>query len=107
MSALEEPTLPNSDAASNRITHLKSVIARDLGIESSLIQDADAILVARVSEIVGERGCRLSACAMAAVAVQAGFTKAGNQEKILFGLDGSLVEYYPRFEARIRGKQIT
>jgi hexokinase len=100
MSALEASSVPGCLAAADPIKAIRKAIITDLGIDPSLVTDSDCIAVARVSEIVGTRGCRLSACALAAVTRQTGMDKGS--ELVRFGLDGSLVEFYPRFEERIR-----
>lgn len=103
MSALEAPSLPNSESAQDPVRSIRKVIIDDLNIDAALVSDADAITVARVSEIVGTRGCRLSAVAIAATVIQTGFDKPeAKGKKALFGLDGSLVQFYPRFEQRVR-----
>lgn len=101
MSALEAPSIPNSKESGDATSHVRDVIHSQLGIAQALIGDADCIAAARVSEIVGTRGCRLSACAIAATVRQTGNDKPDG-DKVIFGLDGSLVEFYPRFEQRIR-----
>ncbi|SGY20713.1 BQ5605_C016g08132 [Microbotryum silenes-dioicae] len=101
MSALEAPSL-GGDAAKDTLGTIRQCLTEDLGMENSLVSDADCIAVARVSEIVGTRGARLSACAIAAVVKQTGYDQSSNSEKARFGLDGSLVEFYPRFEQRVR-----
>lgn len=100
MSALEASSLPNSKEAADPVAAIRKTITTNLGIADELVSDADCIAVARVSEIVGTRGCRLSACALAAIVLQTGNDKSDNLVK--FGLDGSLVEFYPRFDARVR-----
>jgi hexokinase len=101
MSALESPSIPNSKESGDAVSHIRDVIHSQLGIAQALIGDADCIAAARVSEIVGTRGCRLSACAIAATVRQTGNDKPDG-DKVIFGLDGSLVEFYPRFEQRVR-----
>ncbi|ORY46308.1 hexokinase-domain-containing protein [Leucosporidium creatinivorum] len=100
MSALEAFSLPNSDSAADPIASIRKCITKDLGIADELVSDADCVAVARVSEIVGTRGCRLSACALAATIKQTGNDKSDKEVK--FGLDGSLVEFYPRFDQRVK-----
>jgi len=101
MSALESPSIPNSKESGDAVSHVRDVIHSQLGIAQALIEDGDCLAAARVSEIVGTRGCRLSACAIAATVRQTGNDKPDG-DKVIFGLDGSLVEFYPRFEQRIR-----
>lgn len=101
MSALESPS---DKSATDMSSAIRQVLTRELGLSASLIDDADCLAAARVSEIVGTRGCRLSACAIAATVIQTGGDKKEWEEgkKLVFGLDGSLVEFYPRFEQRVR-----
>ncbi|KAM0753186.1 hypothetical protein T439DRAFT_339008 [Meredithblackwellia eburnea MCA 4105] len=100
MSALEASSVPNSVAAGDPIRAIRKAITEDLGINPEYVTDSDCLAVARVSEIVGTRGCRLSACALAATVIQTGNDKS--DRTVRFGLDGSLVEFYPRFEERVR-----
>ncbi|KAK4049502.1 hypothetical protein OIO90_005453 [Microbotryomycetes sp. JL221] len=100
MSALEAYTLPNSKESGDPVAAIRQVITSQLGISDDLVSDADCVAVARVSEIVGTRGCRLSACALAATMIQTENDKSDRQ--VRFGLDGSLVQFYPRFDDRVR-----
>ncbi|KAI5481801.1 hexokinase [Pseudohyphozyma bogoriensis] len=100
MSALEAPSIPNSETSSDPLRALRKVVIDSLNINPDYVTDADCLAVARVSEIVGTRGARLSAVAIAATVIQTGHDKSG--ETVKFGLDGSLVEFYPRFEERVR-----
>lgn len=100
MSALEASSVPNTKDSEDPLRGIRKVITEDLGIDPSYVSDEDCVAVARVSEIVGTRGCRLSACALAAIVKQTENDKSDKTVK--FGLDGSLVEFYPRFEQRVR-----
>ncbi|BGP16477.1 hypothetical protein JCM10213_007917 [Rhodosporidiobolus nylandii] len=107
MSALEAPSVPNSPQSGDGVSAIRTVLSSELDLAASLLSDADCIAAARVSEIVGTRGCRLAACAIAATVRQTGGDKpdwkpAKEGGKLVFGLDGSLVEFYPRFEQRVR-----
>lgn len=106
MSSLEAPFAPNSGIeADAALSEIRQVLTRELNLSASLIDDADCLAAARVSEIVGTRGCRLSACAIAATVIQTGGDAKEwphKDKKLIFGLDGSLVEFYPRFEQRVR-----
>ncbi|CEQ39479.1 SPOSA6832_00993 [Sporobolomyces salmonicolor] len=93
MSALEAYTVPNSKESGDPIFTIGDVITSHLGIALLLVEDADALAAARVSEIVGTLGCRLSACAIAA-------TPDG--KRVILGLDGLIFGFYPRFEERVR-----
>ena len=98
MSLIEENDL-DQQPSKKAINGIRSVIENRLNFSSWLISDADCIAVRRVSEIVGTRGARLSACAIAAVVKQVG-VKPGTETR--FGVDGSVVAYYPGFEDRLR-----
>ncbi|GAA5850645.1 hypothetical protein JCM8547_001943 [Rhodosporidiobolus lusitaniae] len=104
MSALEAPFVPNSPQSGDSISAIRSVLSSELSLATSLLSDSSCLAAARVSEIVGTRGCRLAACAIAATVRQTGGDAKEWDEgkKIVFGLDGSLVEFYPRFEQRTR-----
>jgi hexokinase len=104
MSALEAPFVPNSDESADSISSIRTVLSSELDLATSLLSDASCLAAARVSEIVGTRGCRLAACAIAATVKQTGGDAKDWPEgkRIVFGLDGSLVEFYPRFEQRTR-----
>ncbi|BGP40176.1 hypothetical protein JCM10449v2_004134 [Rhodotorula kratochvilovae] len=102
MSALEAPFVPNSPQSGDALSAARDVLTSSLGLAPALVGDADAAAAARVSEIVGTRGCRLAACAIAATVRQTASTSQGQTGELVFGLDGSLVEFYPRFEARVR-----
>ncbi|GAA6028139.1 hypothetical protein JCM8097_006875, partial [Rhodosporidiobolus ruineniae] len=101
MSALEAPFVPNSPASSDALSSIRTVLSTELNLATSLLSDADCLAAARVSEVVGTRGCRLAACAIAATVRQTGGDKDASKS-LVFGLDGSLVEFYPRFEQRTR-----
>lgn len=100
MSRLEAASVPNSAAAGDPIRAIRKVLTEDLAMNPDHVTDSDCLAVARVSEIVGTRGARLSACALAAIVRQTGYEQ--KNDVIKFGFDGSLIEYYPRFEERIR-----
>ncbi|GJN90557.1 hypothetical protein Rhopal_003569-T1 [Rhodotorula paludigena] len=103
MSALEAPFVPNSTESADPVKHIRSVLTSSLGFDDARVTDADCIAAARVSEIVGTRGARFAACAVAATVRQTGGDQAdADGREMVFGLDGSLVEFYPRFEQRVR-----
>jgi len=88
------------------IVETRKVLTVNLGIKDKFITDEDCLLVRRVSEIVGTRGARLAAVAVAATLIQTGYdkkdTSTGQLPEFSIGVDGSLVELYPRFEIRLR-----
>ncbi|GAA6001383.1 hypothetical protein JCM10207_006636 [Rhodosporidiobolus poonsookiae] len=103
MSALEAPFVPNSPQSGDAISAIRTVLSSELSLPTSLLSDAGCLAAARVSEVVGTRGCRLAAAAIAATVRQTGGdAKDYTGGKLVFGLDGSLVEFYPRFEQRVR-----
>lgn len=87
-------------SASSDTARLREIIRTQLEIEEKYISDEDCLLVLRASELVGTRGARLSGAAIAAVFKQTKSETSG--EDFLVGVDGSLVEFYPRFEERVR-----
>lgn len=79
-----------------RIT--KQVLERDLGVQGAATEDAIAIKM--LVHAVGKRAARLAAVALGAVVLE---TKRLETDGFVdIGVDGSLVEYYPGFEAYIR-----
>ncbi|GAA6051733.1 hypothetical protein JCM3770_002705 [Rhodotorula araucariae] len=107
MSALEAPFSRATGAGAgasddDALAAVRDVLTGSLALAPSRVADADCAAAARVSEIVGTRGCRLAACAIAATVRQTAETSQGRTGDLVFGLDGSLVEFYPRFEQRVR-----
>ena len=96
----------NSDGL--RVT--RQALYKDLAVDASSHEDAEAIKI--LVEAIGRRSARLSAVAIGAVVLSTG--QLGNkapttsgaaeaEENIIdIGVDGSLVEYYPGFEAYMR-----
>lgn len=89
-----------SKPAASDVKRLRQIVQTQLGIEEKYISDSDCYLVQRCSELVGTRGARLSAAAIAAVFLQMSMDKS--KEDFPVGVDGSLVEFYPRFDDRVR-----
>jgi hexokinase len=95
MSAIEAVELtPNS----TDFAHIRAVLETELAVPAGRATDADCVLVYRACELVGTRACRLSAVALTAMFRQVDSPKDG----FAVGVDGSLVEFYPRFEQRVR-----
>ena len=99
MSLIEAHPIDGSANDRASIQSIREVLVNKLGLADSLVTDADAIACHRVSEIVGTRGARLSACAVAATVQQAEVPKG---KKTRFAVDGSVVAFYPGFEERLR-----
>lgn len=92
MSAFEEAAVSTTP-----IPSITKILTDDLGVDPKHITASDCITIARISEIVGTRGARLSATALVSVLRQTGNDKEGG-EKVDFGLDGSLIELYVPLE---------
>ncbi|KAH7888071.1 hexokinase [Phlebopus sp. FC_14] len=101
-----------------KLACIRNVIVQRLGFSTegsaSDISSADADIVRQICTSVVTRAARLSACAIAAILVQTGRADLTQQEeaktrslryegqRISVGVDGSLVEHYPRFESKLR-----
>ncbi|KIK99707.1 hypothetical protein PAXRUDRAFT_131530 [Paxillus rubicundulus Ve08.2h10] len=99
------------------LKRVRDVIVQRLGFSDSLesnVSLADADIVRQVCTLVAARAARLSACAVAAVLVQTGRAQLVGSgapgsgslrdagKRISVGVDGSLVEFYPQFEPKLR-----
>lgn len=83
----------------------REVLMSSLNLTTKHITDEDCLVVRRVCEIVGTRGARLSAVAIAAVVKQTEWDvdcAKGSRGSFQVGVDGSLFEFYPGFESRVR-----
>jgi hexokinase len=83
-----------------RIT--RQAIQKDLGVDAPSTEDAEAIKM--IAQAVGKRAARLAAVAVGAIVIKTGRLELSNtdDDTIDVGVDGSLVEFYPGFEASIR-----
>lgn len=79
-----------------RIT--KAVLESQLGVLAASTEDV--IAVKMLVHAIGKRAARLAAVALGAVVINS--NKLKTEEYVDIGVDGSLVEYYPGFEAYIR-----
>ncbi|SNX85477.1 probable glucokinase [Melanopsichium pennsylvanicum] len=101
MSAVEadksDPASPDSPT--------RKVLVQTLKVQEEHISAEDVETVRKVCQIVGTRAARLSAVAIAATMVQTGNVQSNgpNDEGVKVGMDGSVIEYYPHFEERMRG----
>ena len=93
-------TASNAEEWKQSIETTRKVLTDTMLIPSKHVSDQDCLVVRRVCEVVGTRGARLAGVAVAATMVQTGYDKSG--EKAHVGVDGSLVEFYPGFEVRLR-----
>lgn len=74
-----------------------SILTEDLGIEDS---EVNRKAIKRITYAIGRRAARLSAVPIAALAISTGALALGKSYNI--GVDGSVVEFYPQFEALLR-----
>jgi hexokinase len=96
-------------ATLHRLQRIRGVVAKHLGYEPADVSLRDAAVVRWGCALVSRRAARLSATAVATVAVQtgrvrgvgSGATSVG-KNPIAIGVDGSLIQFYPRFEERMR-----
>jgi len=101
MSLIEAHGLPINPSVTDTIS-IRDVLVTKLGLDIKHVSNEDSIIVYQVSQIVGTRGARLSACALAAVVKQTGHDAEDGTEEIHMGVDGSVVQFYPGFETRVR-----
>jgi hexokinase len=92
-----------------RLERVRKVLVTELGIPDEGVSLRDAAVVRYVASLVAKRAASLSACAVAAVAVQQKAAQLGPQnnagfkgERIAVGVDGSLIQFYPNFELHLR-----
>ncbi|KAI0771537.1 hexokinase [Trametes elegans] len=98
-------TLSEDDKA--RLERVRGIIIQRLLLDPADVSLRDAAIVRWASSLVANRAARLSGCAVAAVLIQTGRAKLGggfttDEEKISVGVDGSLIQHYPNFNARLR-----
>ncbi|OJT13179.1 Glucokinase [Trametes pubescens] len=90
-----------------RLERIRSVIIQRLDIDAENVSLRDAAIVRWASSLVANRAAKLSGCAVAAVLVQTERAKLGggfatDEPRISIGVDGSLIQHYPNFNARLR-----
>jgi len=76
----------------------RKVLIEQLGFKPHQVSDDDTEIVLWACRTVATRAARLSACAVAAILEQTG--KVGQNVDV--GVDGSMVQFYPGFEDRLR-----
>lgn len=106
---------------SNELNLLRSKIHESLGIPITDLSHADVQAVKTVAHAIGKRAARLAGMAIGAVVLQSGrlehidpavlpldargnvITEVTDEAKIIdVGVDGSVIELYPRFEQYLR-----
>jgi len=92
-----------------KLERVKNVVVRDLKYKPEEVTLRDAAIVRWASILVARRAAFLSGMAVAAILVQTGRASLpgqakvdGKGERIIVGVDGSLVENYPNFERTLR-----
>ncbi|KZV71425.1 hypothetical protein PENSPDRAFT_605978 [Peniophora sp. CONT] len=94
----------------HRLQRVRQVVEKYLGFETGAVSLRDAAIVRWACSLVANRAARLSATAVATVAVQMGVISGlgsdakptGKAQVIPVGVDGSLIQFYPKFEERLR-----
>lgn len=101
MSAIEA----DQESASSASSPTRTVLVKTLGIKDKHVSEQDVETVRSVCRIVGTRAARLSAVAIAATMIQTGNvqSKGAEDDGVKVGMDGSVIEFYPHFEERMRG----
>ncbi|KAI0676754.1 hexokinase [Trametes maxima] len=90
-----------------RLERVRGIITQRLELDPADVSLRDAAIVRWASSLVANRAARLSGCAVAAVLVQTERAKLGggfttDEKRISIGVDGSLIQHYPNFNARLR-----
>ncbi|CCF52284.1 hypothetical protein NDA11_007405 [Ustilago hordei] len=100
MSAVEA----DKEDASSPSSATRKVLVETMKIKPEYVSAEDVETVRKVCEIVGTRAARLSAVAIAATMIQTGNVQSTGPEDdgVKVGMDGSVIEYYPNFEVRMR-----
>ncbi|KAI5284425.1 glucokinase, partial [Ascosphaera acerosa] len=76
-------------------------ITAALGIAGPAFEDREAVQI--LAQAIGLRSARLAAAAISSVIIWSGRLAATDDAKTIdIGVDGSLVEHYPNYEAMIR-----
>ncbi|PWY97630.1 hypothetical protein BCV70DRAFT_48525 [Testicularia cyperi] len=100
MSAIEADEEP----ASSPTSATRKVLVQEMKIKEDYISAEDIETVRTICQVVGTRAARLSAVAIAATMMQTGHHQStGPDDKgVKVGMDGSVIEFYPHFEERMR-----
>ncbi|KAH8986337.1 hypothetical protein EDB92DRAFT_1879806 [Lactarius akahatsu] len=101
-------------ATVQRLKRVQEIVQENLGYAPGEVSLRDAALVRWAAALVVRRSARLSACAVATVALQMGYVSglgkdarpavaaAAGGKPYAIGIDGSLYQHYPGFEERMR-----
>ncbi|KAI9510953.1 hypothetical protein F5148DRAFT_1174805 [Russula earlei] len=97
-----------------RLNKIQKVVEEHLGYAPGEVSLRDAALVQWAAALVVRRAARLSACAIAGIAIQIGYVtglgkdahaaaqRPAGGRPYAIGIDGSLYQHYPGFEAVVR-----
>ncbi|KAH8105509.1 hexokinase [Cristinia sonorae] len=90
-----------------RLERIRSIIIQRLSMDAADVSLRDAAVVRWAASLVARRAAKLSGSAVAAIMVQTGHAKLGGgyvpkEDRFVIGVDGSLIEHYPNFNARLR-----
>ncbi|EKM59569.1 uncharacterized protein PHACADRAFT_250162 [Phanerochaete carnosa HHB-10118-sp] len=91
----------------SRLERIRSILIQRLELLEENVSLRDAAVFRWATSLVANRAAKLSACAVAAILVQTGRAMLGGgvrpeEESVIIGVDGSLIEHYPNFNARMR-----
>ncbi|GJE84777.1 hexokinase [Phanerochaete sordida] len=91
----------------SRLERIRSILIQRLDLPDEDVSLRDAAVFRWATSLVANRAAKLSACAVATVLVQTGRAKLGGglrpeEESVVIGVDGSLIEHYPNFNAHLR-----
>ncbi|KAJ6003183.1 Glucokinase [Penicillium sp. IBT 35674x] len=82
----------------SQMTDIKTALKDHLNIENASNEDCQAVKI--LTHAIGKRAARLSAVPLAAILIHTG--KLQTDDMVDVGVDGSVVEFYPNFEAHLR-----
>ncbi|TFY59827.1 hypothetical protein EVJ58_g5534 [Rhodofomes roseus] len=90
-----------------RLERIRGILVQRLLLDPEDVSLRDAATVRWAASLVANRAARLSGTALAAVLVQTGHAELGGgtpepKGNIIIGVDGSLIQHYPNFQARLR-----
>ncbi|ETW84505.1 hypothetical protein HETIRDRAFT_155537 [Heterobasidion irregulare TC 32-1] len=93
----------------HRLQRVRTVLVSKLGYEPAQVTLRDAAVVHWACAIVARRAARMSGCVVAASVKQMGYVpepgsgvQTKDEGRISVGVDGSLIEHYPRFQDHLR-----
>ncbi|KAG2228655.1 hypothetical protein INT48_003161 [Thamnidium elegans] len=94
--SFETAFMSNIEADNSKdFTNTKEILDTNLNLHD--ITTTEAKFIKKICELVGKRAARLAAASIAAIVEHTGVAEKGCD----IGIDGSLYEFYPSFEARM------